>query len=218
MRIVTCCAVLAFLLLGPVTPRVLASQRSAHGNVDFTIGDGITRSLHFKAKFDNHGNPDGDMTFTDPAAPAAIDPDNSDGSEGPTTRLTVQVVFDCLVVDDTHAVMGGTIVDSTVPDTPGQRFLLTVEDNGEGSHAPPDRLAWGVYADTRATWLATDAELEEDTGAGTSWFATDAEREDDTPIPVSAGNPSQAVTCTSFPVSAYALVPVDGHGNIQVNP
>jgi hypothetical protein len=224
MKIGACALVTALLLLSPLPPNAQAAKPSAHGNIDFDPGDGIVRSVHFNAKVDNSGMTDGGMTFTDPAAAVETDPDNPPTSEGPTHQVTIGVVFDCMIVENNRAVMGGPIVESTDPSILGRRTLLTVEDNGEGSKAPPDKIGWGVYATQGRDWVPTDAELgdgdvcDEMLCGEKTWTATDAERTDDVGILV--GLPltqTQAITCDSFPLSSYALVELDHHdGNIQV--
>jgi hypothetical protein len=216
MRIATGFCVMVVLLAGPLIPQALAAHPSAHGNIDFAGADGVVRSFHFNAKIDNQGNTDGDLTFVDPSATPAVDPDDPGG---PTSQgVSLHVIFDCLIVGGNRAVMGGPVVDATFTELVGQRFLLTVEDNGEGNHPPPDRISWGLYANQGPTWTPSDAELESDDGASLTWLATDAERNDDvgvlTGFPTTVG---QQVHCDSFPLSSYSLLDLDHHdGNIQV--
>jgi len=225
MRIVTCFCVTALFLMSLATPRLAsaeASKPSAHGNVQVSVGDDVTRDVKFDVKTEEDGTIQGDITLTDPSATADLDPDNPDASHDPSLGLSVQVEADCLVVHENRAAMSGVIVDSNDPTRIGQRVLLTVEDNGEGSQAEPDRLTWGVYEDLTRSWTPSDAELPGDTGASLTWIATDAERTDDVGIP---SNQSQGVDCNSFPLLSYALVAAQpvvdvehGDGNIQVKP
>jgi hypothetical protein len=90
-------------------------------------------------------------------------------------------------------------------------------DNGEAESAKPrDKLTWGIYRQNEASWTASDAEKEDDTGVGRTWIATDAEREDD------AGKPSdeaEATTCKNLPLAPFSLIELkQGEGNIRVRP
>jgi hypothetical protein len=126
------------------------------------------------------------------------------------------VVFDCGVIVDNTAVMGGVVVDSTFPERLGRRVLLAVQDNGEGSKAVRDGVLWGTYANQKRTWTPSDAELEVDPGVGLTWIATDAEREDDVGVP---SNRSEVVDCSTFPVGAYTFLELEqGDGNVQILP
>jgi hypothetical protein len=214
-KIVACVLVTGLVLASLATPPALAQGPSADGNVDVSAGDGVTRSIHFKAKIHKDAA-EGGMTFSAPSAPPQGDPDNPEASASSSTGLSMDVEFDCLKVDGNRAVMGGVIVDSSLRSSIGQRILLTVEDNGEGSKALPDRLTWGVYSDQRKSWIPSDAEREDDRGASLTWIATDAERPDDVGVP---SNPSPVVRCDSFPLASYSFVDIaHGDGNIQVKP
>src|SRR5262245_2862938 len=209
MGIVTCFCVTVLFLMSLATPRLAsaeASKPSAHGNVQVSVGDDVTRDVKFNVNTEEDGTIKGDITLTDPSATADVDPDNPDASGDKSPGLSVQVEADCLVVNENRAAMSGVIVDSNDPTRIGQLVLLTVEDNGEGTKAAePDRLTWGVYEDLTRSWTPSDAELPGDTGASLTWIATDAERTDDVGIP---SNRSQVVDCNSLPLSSYALVAV----------
>jgi hypothetical protein len=218
MKVVACVSVTGLVLASLVPPPALAGGPSAHGNVDVSAGDGVTRSIHFKAKIHKHAA-EGGMTFSAPSAPPQGDPDNpgpSTSSSEEKAGLSMEVEFDCLKVEGNRAVMGGVIVDSSLRSSIGQRILLTVEDNGEGRKALPDRLTWGIYSDQTKSWIPSDAEREDDRGASLTWIATDAERPDDVGVP---SNRSPVVSCDSFPLASYSFVDIQhGDGNIQVKP
>lgn len=216
MRAVSLFFVLALFLSSLATPQALAANPEAHGNVNFSVDDGVTRSLEFHAKIDNAGAAEGRMIFTDPSATPESDPDEAGGASHSAAGLVIDVDFDCLVVKQNRAVMGGVIVDSNSPTSVGRRVLVTVEDNGEGAKALPDRVAWGIYRNDKRSWTSSDAELEVDPGASLTWIATDAERDDDVGVP---SHRSETIGCDSFPLGSYALVDIEhGDGNIQVKP
>jgi hypothetical protein len=217
MRILTRLCVTVIFVMSLATGALAASEPAANGNVQVDAGDEVIRDVNFNVKIENDGSTKGDMTFVDPSVTADFDPDNADA--GNPVGLAMRVEFDCLVVQGNRAVMGGVVTESNLADRIKQRVLLVAEDNGEGSEAPaPDRLGWGVYSDHRRTWTPADAEVPGDLGATFSWLATDAERDDDVGVPT--GEPitqSQVVDCASFPASAYALVNIEhGDGNIQI--
>jgi hypothetical protein len=216
MKMPACLCVAVMFVLGCATGTLAARMPAVQGNVEVNVGDDVTRDVKFNVKIDNDGSVKGDMTFVDPSVTQDFDPDAQDA--GNPTGLAMRAEFDCLVVNGNLAVMGGLVVESNLPDRVGQRVLLIAEDNGEGSNALPDRLGWGLYGDTRRTWKPSDAEVEGDEGASLTWIAKDAEREDDAGVP--AGEPvaqNTIVDCASFPVSAYALVDIQGEGgNIQI--
>ena len=233
MRIVAGLFVAVLFLVGLVTPDVRAGSPSAHGNLHFSSDDGVLLTVHFNATVDQQGHASGDMRFTDPAATPEVDPDNPPDSENPpgsenppvsdntqsseesTAGLSVGVVFDCALIVGNTAVMGGVVVDSTFPEDLGRRVLLAVEDNGQGSKEPRDRVAWGIYGNPKRTWIPSDAELEEDPGVGLTWIATDAEREDDVGVPSNRGD--APVDCNTFPLESYTFVDLQqGDGDVRV--
>ena len=194
-----------------------AFAQSASGGFH-VVGDDGTRNIEFNAKLSPSGTASGDLKFTGPLSVPDQDVDG-DGTGDPSvtsTTLSLRVDVDCLKVQGNRAVLSGTVKESSVNAYVGRRMLLTVEDGGEGAKADPDRYTWGQYRSTAATWVATDAELEFDSGAGLTWTATDAERTDDVGIP---SNAPSGVDCKSFSLSSYALEDLPlGSGNIQVKP
>jgi hypothetical protein len=193
-----------------------AFAQSASGGFHAGNGEG-TRNIEFNAKIQN-GRASGDLKFTGPLSIPDQDVDgDGTGDPGATaTTLSLRVDVDCLRVQGNRAALSGQVKESNVAAYVGRRMLLTVEDGGEGSKADPDRYTWGQYRSTAPTWVASDAELEFDTGVGLMWIATDAERTDDAGI--SSTQPT-GVDCQSFPLSSYALEDLpQGSGNIQVKP
>jgi len=206
-------ALVVVLALGVTLP---AAAQSANGDFSFTF-DNATRSVQFDARQLGNGVR-GQMTFSGTIDYADQDTDGT-GDTGPSglVSVTMSVAFDCLSVTGHRAAMSGLVTSSSVPGQVGRRGLLVVEDNGEGVNQPqPDRVTWGLYHSNSHSWLATDAELLVDTGAGLTWLASDFEREDDTPV--SSVRPD-AGDCHGVSLSAYALDEViHGGGNIQVRP
>ena len=187
---------------------------SADGGFQFTVGDGVTKSIQFHAKVNKDGITKGAMTFTDPGQ---IPTPGESSANNSSSGVSVSADFDCLVINGNKAVMSGLITDANVGGLVGHRVLLVVEDNGEGVNQPNlDKLTWGIYQPLNRTWIPQDAEDPTDTGWFNEWFATDFERPDDIPIP---GSPSEVIGCQTFPLASYAFVDVEhGSGNIQVKP
>jgi len=180
-------------------------------------GDEGTRNIEFNAKIHPNGSASGDLKFTGPMSVPDQDVDG-DGTGDPVAEatLSLRVDIDCLKVEGNRAALAGRVRDASVGAYVGRRVVLTVEDGGEGSKAGPDRYTWGQYRSTSSTWVASDAELEVDTGVGLMWFASDFEREDDVAVPSSQ---PVGIDCRSFPLSSYALEDLaKGSGNIQVKP
>ncbi len=194
-----------------------AFAQSASGAIHIVTGDG-TRNIEFNAKLGSAGTPSGEIKFTGPLSVPDQDVDG-DGTGDPSAEsstLSLRVEIDCLKIDGNRAVLAGLVKESNVSTYVGRRMLLTVEDGGEGTNAPPDRYTWGQYRSTAATWVASDAELEFDSGAGLTWTATDFERDDDAGIP--STRPA-GTDCKTFSLSSYALEEVpQGSGNVQVRP
>ena len=211
MRVFFSTLALAMCFLVPA-----ALAQSASGGFHADSGDG-TRNIEFNAKTQN-GRTSGDLKFSGPVSIPDQDVDG-DGSGDPSataTTLSLRVDVDCLRVQGKRAALSGQVKESNVAAYVGRRMLLTVEDGGEGNNAEPDRYTWGQYRSTAATWVASDAELEVDTGVGLMWIATDFERDDDAGVP---STQPAGVDCQSFPLSSYALEDLpQGSGNIQVKP
>lgn len=206
---------LALLSFG-TTPMTAAgpSGPSANGDFQFSLKDGTVRYIQFDVRTQKNDQTRGQMTFNDPAAGISDDEGVATGS---ASGLFVTAEFDCLQIKGNAAVMGGVITQSNFLNAIGERILLIVEDNDEGINAPSlDKLTWGVYRSSDASWIPSDADLEHDPGVGLNWLATDFERSEDVGVP---SNRSRTIGCHSFPLSSYALVDVEhGFGNIQVRP
>jgi len=192
-----------------------AFGQSASGAIHVVSDEG-TRNIEFNAKLNASGSASGEIKFTGPLSVPDQDVDG-DGTGDPSAEastLSLRVEIDCLKVDGNRAVLAGVVKESNVGAYIGRRMLLTVEDGGEGANAPPDRYTWGQYRSTAATWVASDAELDFDSGVGLTWTATDFERDDDAGVPSS--HPS-GTDCKTFSLSSYALEEVpQGSGNVQV--
>ena len=211
MKRLTCVLAIAVIaVFGSITsPKAGGpSGPSANGDFQFTLEDGISRSVQFNARIHQNGKSTGEMTFNDPG-------DLSDPND-PRPATFVKAAFDCLTIKDNRAVMSGAITEATNPEAVGHRVLLVVEDDGEGINANLDKLTWGVYEPTTKNWVPQDFEVPGDTGALLNWLATDFERPDDVGIPA---RQSDVIGCTTFSLSAYAFMDVKhGQGNIQVKP
>jgi hypothetical protein len=211
MKWLTCALTVAvFAIFGSITSPLASapSGPSANGDFQFTLEDGISRSVQFNARIHKDGKSTGEMTFNDPG--------NPNDSNEPRPAIFVKAAFDCLTINDNRAVMSGAITEANNPEAVGHRVLLVVEDDGEGINANLDKLTWGVYEPTSKNWVPQDFEVPGDTGALLDWIATDFERPDDIGIPA---RQSDIVGCTTFSLSAYAFMDVrHGQGNIQIRP
>lgn len=193
MKSIIGASVMALLLVCVAVPGWVSADSegsTAAGSFKFAMDDGEVKFVEFKAEGLSEGQAAGEMVFSDPAAVPVENPDDSEkpGSPG----VLVRARFDCMDTLKNTAVIGGTIFESNVPSAIGLRVLLVVEDNGvEGEK---DRVSWGIYQ-LPGKWVPTDAELDDDKGAGLTWWATDAERKDDVGIPMP---PNALVQCKSF--------------------
>jgi hypothetical protein len=203
-------AVLAVCLALPNLVFAGAEGATASGSFKFSLEDGETRFVEFKASELAEGIGEGEMTLSDPAAIPVDDPDNPEKPKTP--GVLVRAKFDCMDTSKNMAIMGGEIFDSNVPANIGQRILLVIEDNGvEGER---DRLTYGIYQQPATGWIPTDAERDDDKGASLTWLATDAERRDDVGIQMPQ---SKLVQCKSFPGSAHDFFEFKyGGGDLQV--
>jgi hypothetical protein len=214
-NLVKVCAVV-FVVCLAVTPFVSADNASgpaANGDFQFTLDDGITRTVQFNARTNENGEASGEMTFSDDATLTSTDLNEAE----PRTSVYVKAAFDCLIIKQNKAVMSGVVSEANDGELIGNRVLLVVEDDGEGSKAAGlDKLTWGIYQPTKRNWVPQDAEVPGDNGALLDWLASDFEREDDVAIPARR---DETIGCKSFPLSSYAFIDVrHGQGNIQVKP
>lgn len=220
MKSISCASILALSLLSlPAShlAAVRAAGPSAEGSFKFSGEEGLTKSIEFSAAADGSGGATGRMSFNGPAETSDQDVDGSGekGFSGKLENLYIEAKFDGLLVEKNRAVMSGTVTESNLGDYIGQRVLLVVEDNGDGSDEKSrDKFTLGVYKPVSVNWTPTDAELKEDEGAHLTWIATDAEREDDKGVP---SKKSTEITCQSFPLASFSLDDVrSGDGSIKV--
>jgi hypothetical protein len=175
------------------------------------MDDGETKFVEFKASELADGAGSGEMTLSDPSAIPVDDPDSP---EQPKTQgVLVRAKFDCMQTTDNTAVMGGEIFDSNVPSAIGLRVLLVVQDNG--TEGEKDKLTWGIYQ-LPGKWTPVDAEDPDDKGASLTWIATDAELKDDTGIPMP---PNPLVQCKTFAGAAHEFPEIKyAGGDLLVQP
>jgi hypothetical protein len=217
MKSIICASIMALLLVAVALPSLTlagADGPSANGNFQFALDDGTPKFLEFNAREQNNGRTVGEMTFSDPTVIPVDDPDAGNSN---SPGALIRAKFDCLKITGNRAVMSGVISESNLLSAVGLRILLVVEDNGEGINAATtDKLTWGIYQPAGGAWVPTDAERDDDNGAGLSWLATDFERPDDVGVP---SKQSKIVGCQSFSLSAYSFVDIaHGGGNVQVQP
>jgi hypothetical protein len=217
---------LCMLILAP-TPTIRAdnSEPFVSGSVTLSFADGATMHVEFRAKLHEDGRTSGEMTLSGPKETLNqnVDGTNQDDEETVEKRIEAsaefyfKAAFDCMVVKGTEAVMSGTVNESNSKRYVGQRVLLVVQDRGDGlKSTSADRLTWGLYNSKPRTWVASDAEVENDAGIGASWIATDSERDDDAGI---VSDKVESIGCQSFPLSAFSLHKIrNGEGNIEVRP
>lgn len=178
--------------------------RSASGSIKFSTEEGWTKYLEFEAASDGEGKASGRMVFRGPEEIPEQDVDGAGyrGFTGKLDDLYVEAQFDGMTVEGNKAMMSGFVTACTIGEYIGQRVLLVVEDNGDGStEKTQDKVTWGLYKHSEITWTPTDAELKDDRGAHLTWFATDFERRDDKGIPMPKKN--EEISHQSFPTSAH---------------
>lgn len=212
MRIVTRVALCALFLF--VFPAAAQSGASANGDFQFAL-TGATGAIQFNARAQGSGAK-GQMTFTGTSEISNEDVDGEGTAGTPLTGASMTVDLDCLRVNGNQAAMSGVITASSVAQLVGTRALLSVEDGGEGKNAARDKFSWGVYRASAMNWTPSDAEVPGDAGWAFTWIATDAERNDDAGVPTTRNT---SVDCKSFPLGSYAFEELaHGAGNIQVRP
>ena len=172
-----------------------AFGQSASGSFKVVAEEG-TGTFEFDAAKDARGNTSGSIKFTGPITIPDQDVD-LDGTGDPRekgTTLSLGIAVDCMQVEGSRAVLGGTIKDSSVREYTGRRVLFTVEQ-GE-----VNRYSFGQYRSTVPTWVASDAELKDDRG-------------------IQMGNPPTEVDCQSYPSASHDLdVLAKDSGTILVKP
>lgn len=200
-------SVLALALLGLSAASHTASAQtggpSAAGSIKFESEEGLTKRLEFEASADKEGKATGRMVFSGPELIPDQDVDGAGdkGFSGKIEDLSVEAEIDGMTVEGNRAVMSGFVTACAVSEFIGQRVLLVVEDNGDGSGEKlKDKVTWGFYKPTQTNWTPTDAELDKDDGALLTWLATDFERDDDVGIKMPKRN--EEVSHQSFPLSS----------------
>lgn len=216
MAMASALALSLLALAAPDAARARVGDPVARGSYRFSLGDGYAKYVEFDAQGLEGGGATGSLFLSD-EAPLAYQDTDGDGSPEETHRgFYISAQLDGLAVAGSQAVMSGDVRDSSVRDLIGQRVLLTVEDSGDNSREP-DKLTWGVYRPA-GRWEVSDAEREDDPGAGTRWEASDFEREDDAPVVVTLPR-RRSIDTQTFLLSAFVFIdPADGAGDIVVRP
>lgn len=192
-----------------------AAAQTAGGSYQFALEDGRTKYVEFDAKAQTGGGASGRMFFSDDAPLIEQDVDGAGDPVETYNGFYFSADFDDMSVTGNQAVITGTVRDSNITGLIGSRVLLTVEDNGDNTRVP-DHVTWGVYAQTKRDWTASDAELESDPGVGLRWLATDAELGDDKGV-IMPGDDSIGVH--TFPLASFEfVVAAKGSGDIVVRP
>jgi hypothetical protein len=203
------------LVLASAAPSVLAEGSTTGG---FHLkGEAGTMNIEFNARAtDNRGSGSGQMTFSAPVDLPDLLGDEESSDKRSTVTLFMKVDLDCVLVISNHAAMSGFVRSATINGFVGRRVVLAVEDGGEGSKSEADKFTWGVYDVHHLKWSPSDAELEFDDGWSRTWIATDAERQDDPGVQILRNSETD---CRSFPLTAYNYIEIpQGGGNIQVRP
>ena len=192
-----------------------ALAQTAHGSYQFAHDDGRTKYVEFEASAQSSGGASGHMFFSDDTV---ITEQDTDGVGDPVETYPgfyFSADFDEMLVTGAQAVMSGTVRDSSIRSLIGRRVLLTVEDNGENGREP-DHVTWGVYANTKRDWVASDSELRDDPGVGMSWTASDAELKDDRGVRMPLDD---SIGVRTFPLASYEfVVAATNSGDIVVKP
>ena len=208
-------ALLVTCLAATAAARTRRAGPAASGSYQFTLGDRYVKYFEFSAQGKDDGSATGSMFFSDESELVYQDVDGAGDPEEKYDGFYIKADFDGLVVDGNHAVMSGTVGDSSIRDLIGQSVLLTVEDNGDNSKES-DRLTWGVYKIIKRDWTPSDAELEEDPGVGLRWWATDFEVRDDKGYQMPR---DESIGTQTFPIASYTFEDAsDGAGDIVVQP
>ena len=203
------------LLFAAVAAAPSAGAQTAGGSYQFALEDGRTKYVEFDASARREGGASGRMFFSDDAPVTYQDTDGAGDPVETYPGFYFSAEFDDMQVSDNKAVISGTVRDSSITSLIGRRVLLTVEDNGDSERAP-DRVTWGVYANARRDWTASDAELEDDPGVGMLWTASDAERRDDPGVRMPLDD---SIGVRTFPLASYEfVVAATGSGGIVVRP
>lgn len=152
------------LTYSALTAAAETAGRAAEGAGAVTLGDGLRRRFEFRAVEHEDGTVTGYINFKDPTEIPEQDVDRTGepGLEAVPEGLEVTVEVDSLKVEGRRAALGGVVSSTNLPRYVGLRFLLAVEDCGDGAPAAArDRIAWGVYRPAAPERTAADADSPE---------------------------------------------------------
>ena len=217
MKITALAALVSLFLISTATPwstSAQASGPSASGSYTFVLNDDFTKTLEFQAATDERGTTTGQMTFRDDAGNVEVDLDSGEGPpRDAPPAFYMSADLDSLTIDNSRALMAGTIRDSSNRDYIGRWVQLVVEDNDDGRG---DKFSWCFCKPEPGGWVPVDAEDPRDEGAWWHWWATDAERRDDVGIDSPNVIPGTHHGCRVSPLAAYDFPGARGEGDIHV--
>jgi hypothetical protein len=208
MKTSRCLAVVAIVLMSAG----FAHAQGVVTGVLHVAADGtLTKNVEFNARANGDGSGDGQISFNGPAV--LPDTDEDGHHPGAVSNLSMKARLDCVVIEGSRAAMSGAITESTDDSYLGRRFLLAVEDGGNGGS---DKFTWGIYNSKAMSWFPVDAESPGDAGWNFTWTATDAERPDDKGVKTTRNT---LTDCRSFSLGSidYIEIPNNG-GNVLVRP
>lgn len=132
----------AALSLGPFART--GEGASATGLAHFTFDDGTLRTVSFNATSQRNNIAVGQIDIRDgtPIANQDVDGTGDPDLAGSPNGVNLNAQVNCLVVDDSTAIVGGEIAHANVARYVGKYVLLFVEDRGQRSQP---RLSWGFY-------------------------------------------------------------------------
>lgn len=131
----------AVLSLGPFART--GEGADAAGHAHFTFDDGTLRTVSFNATSQRNNIAAGQIDIRDgtPIANQDVDGTGDPDLAGSPNGVNLSAQVNCLVVDDSTAIVGGEVAHADVARYVGKYVLLVVEDRGR---ALP-RLSWGFY-------------------------------------------------------------------------
>lgn len=184
------------------------------GNFEFVSDKGITRHIEFQATRGQDGMIAGEVIFRDDPA-VNVEKSSEKPAEESDQSFFFKADFDCLVINDNKAIMGGAITESSSQLYIGRRILVVAQDNGGAKDAVrKDRLTWGVYRAEQRQWATSDAERPDDQSTQLSWIASDSERPEDEGV---RSDKDQVIGCQSFPLSSFSFLNGNQiHGTVLV--
>ncbi|HKY26630.1 MAG TPA: hypothetical protein VJM12_01650 [Pyrinomonadaceae bacterium] len=184
------------------------------GGGTFSVGQDKNGHFNFNAITHANGSVTGHLSLRNPEEVPNQDVDGNGelGSEALPDGAEVRAELDSVNISGNRVALSGVITSANVQRYVGLRMILTIEDNGEGSAAEPDKITWGFYQRI-VPRLVADAE-NPDAGAfavGERFLATDAERPEEGAFLVGKSD----FDSQSFPLSSFSLTNING-GNIQI--